>query len=346
VTREEFVAARRARWDELDALAGRGGRTSARRDPERLRRLGTLFRATAADLAVARRRFPGDPLVVRLEDLVRRGRQVVYGNDRRLMTFRHFVTTGYWRRVRERPAFLLAGLILIMGPWLLAAVWATRDPASARGLAPADYSSVVERDRADFRLTADEKAQVSSEIFTNNIRVAFLAFATGIAAGIGTAVVLVYQGVVLGTVFGLTIDAGNAGSLFEFVGAHGVLEISCIIVAGAAGMRMGWALVAPGHRRRGEALGIEARAAAEVAVGTALVLVICGIIEGTVSTSGIGLVPALVLGVGIGTVFWALVLWRGRPEQPATGRGDVPRRMPVAAPRGWGGATGAPAASR
>jgi uncharacterized membrane protein SpoIIM required for sporulation len=348
MTRDAFVAARQGRWAELDRLAGRGGRTSARRDPDALRRLGSLFRATAADLAVARRRFPGDPVVARLEDLVRRGRQVVYGNDRRRMTFGHFVTTGYWRRVRERPAFLLAGFLLIMGPWLLAGVWATRDPARARGLAPGGYSSVVDRDRADFRLTADEKAAVSSEIFTNNIRVAFLAFATGIAAAIGSALVLVYQGVVLGAVFGLTIQAGNAEPLFEFVFAHGLLEISCIIVAGAAGMRMGWALVAPGHRRRGEALGIEARAAAEIAVGTALVLVGCGLIEGVVSTSGIGLPAAILVGVIVGGGFWALVVWRGRPETAGDGREATERRAaaPVR-PRGWREpmATGGPAAS-
>jgi uncharacterized membrane protein SpoIIM required for sporulation len=347
VSRDDFVTSRRARWDELDELAGHGGRSPARRDPDALRRLGRLVRATAADLAVARRRFPGDPVVDRLEDLVRRGRQVVYGNDRRRMTFRHFVTTGYWRRVRERPAFLLAGFVLIMGPWLLASLWATRDPARAQGLAPEGFSSVVERDRADFGLTADEKAQVSSEIFTNTVRIAFLAFAAGIAAAIGAALVLVYQGVVLGAVFGLTIHAGNAEPLFEFVSAHGVLEISCIIVAGAAGMRMGWALVAPGRRRRGEALGIEARAAAEIAVGTGLVLVLCGIVEGTVSTSGIGLVPAIVLGLLIGAVFWGLVLWRGRPERaPAADPGPTEFAPPVA-PRGWSApATGAPAASR
>jgi uncharacterized membrane protein SpoIIM required for sporulation len=345
VSRDDFVAERRSRWDALDALAGRGGRTPARRDPDGLRRLGALFRATAADLAVARRRFPGDPMIPRLEDLVRRGRQVVYGNDRRRTTFRHFVTTGYWRRVRERPAFLLAGLVLVMGPWLLAAVWATRDPGRAQGLAPGGFSSVVERDRADFGLTAEEKAQVSSEIFTNNVRIAFLAFAAGIAAAIGAAVVLVYQGVVLGAVFGLTIHAGNAEPLFEFVSTHGVLEISCIVVAGAAGMRMGWSLVAPGHRRRAEALAIEARAATEIAVGTGLVLVVCGIIEGTVSTSGIGLVPAIALGLGIGGVFWGLVVWRGRPER-AAGPMVPPEAATPVAPRGWDAATAGPAASR
>jgi hypothetical protein len=111
-------------------------------------------------------------------------------------------------------------------------------------------------------------------------------------------------------------------------------------------MRMGWALVAPGHRRRVEALGIEARAATEIAVGTALVLVVCGIIEGTVSTSGVGIGPALGLGLLFGGSFWALVWWRGRPERAAAVASEPDPTLPAAAPRGWSAATAAPGASR
>jgi uncharacterized membrane protein SpoIIM required for sporulation len=344
VSLERFVAERESRWIELNGLIGRSGGRS-RRDPAVLRRLGALYRSAAADLAVARRQFPGDPLVGRLEDLVRRARQVVYGSERRQLSFRYFVTTGYWRRVRERPLLLLTAFLLIMGPWILSGIWAVREPARAQGLVPGGFSSVVDRNQADFGLTGDQKAEVSSEIFTNNIRVAFLAFATGIAAGIGTALVLVYQGITLGTVFGLTIHAGNAEPLFEFVAPHGVLEISCIIVAGAAGMRMGWALVAPGRRRRRDALAVEARAAGEIAVGTALVLVFCGIVEGSLSTSGIGLIPAIVVGLLIGGTFWTLVFWRGRPE-PDDARSNTDPDAPPAAVRPGRFATPAPATSR
>jgi uncharacterized membrane protein SpoIIM required for sporulation len=334
VSLDRFVRERQARWVELDVLLRRPGRR-LRRDPDAVRSLGSLYRAAAADLAVARRRFAGDPVVGRLEDLVRRARQVVYSGERSTLSFGHFVTTGYWRRVRERPLLLLSAFVLVMGPWILSGIWAVREPARASALVPSQFSSVVDRDKADFGLSSDEKAAVSSEIFTNNIRVAFLAFATGIAAGLGTALVLIYQGVTLGTVFGLTIHAGNGRALFEFVSPHGVLEISCVIVAGAAGMRMGWALVAPGRRRRRDALAAEARAAGEIAVGTALVLVLCGIVEGSLSTSGIGLVPAIVVGLLIGGAFWSLVWWRGRPAPGPTARalGDAAPALDAVRPR-------------
>jgi uncharacterized membrane protein SpoIIM required for sporulation len=242
--------------------------------------------------------------------------------------------------VRERPWLLLTAVVLMMGPWVLAGVWAVRDPGAAQGLVPSQFQNVVSRDKANFGLTADEKAAASSSIFTNNIRVTFLAFAAGIAAAIGAAVVLVYQGVTLGTVFGLTIQAGNGRALFEFTFPHGVLELSCIVVAGAAGMRMGWALVAPGRRRRRDALVTEARAAVEMVLGTAVCLVISGIVEGSLSTSGLGLGPAIGVGGVLGGTFWALVLWRGRaprelassePVQGERTRGGV-RAVPVTSP--------------
>ena len=297
---------------ELDALLGRGSKL--RKDPDAIRRLSELYRATAADLAIARRRMPGDPLVVGLERRVVSARQRLAGLDRARPRIIHFLTTGYWQRVRERPRILLVAFLFLMVPWMLASIWATHEPAKAAGLVPGGAQSVTSRDRADFGLSADEKAQTSAAIFTNNIRVTFLAFALGIAAGVGALALLGYQGVVLGATFGLAIHVGNGEALFEFVFPHGILELSCIIVAGAAGMRMGWAIVAPGYRTRAEAVRAEAAGAIEMIAGTALVLVGCGIVEGSLSTSGIGLIPAIAVGVFLGAGFWSLVFFRGRPD--------------------------------
>jgi len=92
-----------------------------------------------------------------------------------------------------------------------------------------------------------------------------------------------------------------------------VLELSCVVVASAAGLRMGWALVSPGRRRRrGVALAAEARVAVEIVLGTAPWLVLAGLVEGFITPRGLGLGPVIVVGVTLGAVYWALVLWRGR----------------------------------
>jgi uncharacterized membrane protein SpoIIM required for sporulation len=239
----------------------------------------------------------------------------VYDKARHGGSLAEFATTGYWRRVRERPALLLVAALLLFGPWVLAAVWAVRDPGAASGVVPSQYRSVTEpRERnTDLGLTTDRQAAFSSEVFTNNIRVTLLAFAGGIAAGLGTAALLVYQGVQFGAITGLSIWAGNGSFFFELVSAHGVLELSCVVVASAAGLRMGWALVSPGHRRRGVALASEARVAVEIVLGTAPWLVLAGLVEGFVTPRGLGLGTAIGIGVALGAAYWALVVWRGRP---------------------------------
>ena len=167
----------------------------------------------------------------------------------------------------------------------------------------------------DWGVAFDDQAAFSSEIFTNNIRVAILAFAGGILLGVGALFMLLYNGVILGATFGIAVGVGNGPPLFQQVLAHGFLELSCIAVAGAAGLRMGWAIIDPGSRPRGVALREEARAAAEMLLGTAAWLVVAGLVEGFVTPSGQSLTTVLVVGLGLGIVFWGGVFWLGRPAR-------------------------------
>jgi hypothetical protein len=100
---ERFAAERGPAWEELEAALRRAGDRPERLGRDGVRRLGTLYRAAAADLAFARRRFPGDPLVGRLEALVLRARATVYARSGRRASLVAFFTRGYWRRLAERP---------------------------------------------------------------------------------------------------------------------------------------------------------------------------------------------------------------------------------------------------
>lgn len=316
---DRFLRTREPGWSELGTLLADAHTRPERLGPERLQRLGGLYRAAAADLALARRSFPGDPVVRRLEDLVARGRTAVYGAATSRESVRSFLGTGYWRRIRERPVPLLISALLLIGPLALATGWALADPAAAAGVVPAafqqgegDVGRGSGRESADLGLSLDDSTAFSAQIFTNNIRVTFLAFAGGISAGILTAISLLYNGMVIGVVTGLSIDAGETNRFVQLIVPHGVLELSCIVVAGAAGLRMGWALVDPGRISRGAALAAEARKAAELALGTAPWLVLAGIVEGFVTPSGLGAPGAVAVGFALGIAYWALVLIRGR----------------------------------
>jgi uncharacterized membrane protein SpoIIM required for sporulation len=306
-----FATRRAPDWEELDALLRRAGTRPERLGPEGVLRLGALYRAAAADLAFARRALPQDPARRRLEELVARGRRAVYADERRRARPLDFLAGGYWRSVAGRPAALALATALFVVPAVLALVWALSDPDAALGLVPGDFRQAVEP-VGDTGMSRAEAAVFSSQVLTNNIQVALLAFALGITAGLGTAAILAYNGLIVGVLAGGAIGAGNGVAFLEFIFAHGLLELSLIWVAGAAGLRVGWAMISPGPRRRGVALVAEGRTAIAVAAGTIPWFVLAGLIEGFVTRSGFGLAGGLVVGLLAGGAYWGLVVVRGR----------------------------------
>jgi uncharacterized membrane protein SpoIIM required for sporulation len=320
---DRFVEERQPGWTGLEELLRHAGAKPERLGPERLRRLGGLYRAAAADLAFARRAFPHDPVTRRLERLVVDGRQAVYADQGARRSVWWFLATGYWSRVVERPWALVAAVVLLCAPLALAAVWAIDDPAAAIGVVPTEFQGAAEPGGGPGALSAGDQAALSSQIFTNNIRVTFLAIAGGIFAGLGTAAVLIFNGGFLGAILGLTVENGSSAGFVELVVPHGVLELSCIAVSAAAGLRIGWALVEPGTLTRGQSLRREARPAMELVLGTMPWLVVAGLVEGFVTGSTGGLGGAIVVGGGLGMVFWGLVVWRGRSEAGAGLGGEV-----------------------
>ena len=313
-----FVTERRDAWQELDDLVHRAGRRRTERlGAESVRRLGDLYRATAADLALARRAFPADPLVPALEQRVGRARHLVYKSPTRRGSVREFVRRGYWRGVLERPVPLLIAIVILVGSVSISSVWAHRDPGAAAGLAPGAYDAVTQPrpEGSDLGLSRSERTAFAAEIFTNNIRVTLLALAAGVLFGVGSALVLLFNGVQLGVVAGLAVGSGNGDVFFTLVTPHGLLELSCIVVAVTAGMRLGWALVEPGRRTRGDAMRAEAHKTAALVVGTAPWLVLAGLVEGYVTPSGLSLDAAIAIGVALAALYWTLVLWLGRPER-------------------------------
>ncbi len=307
-----FEQERSAGWARLDELLAQAGDRPDRLGSDGVRELARHYRAAAADLAAARRLFAAEPLTAQLETRVARARKAVYVESGPARSPLDFVLRGYWQAVRDLGPALLLSVALFCGATVLATAWGASDPDAVRALVPADFIDAADPPEADQGLTAGEGAAFSSAVLTNNIIVSLTVFAAGILFGIGGVAMLLYNALILGAVFGIAIDAGNFEPMVRQVASHGVLELSCIVIAAAAGMRFGWALVDPGPRRRQEALQAAARPTIAVVLGTAPLFVVAGLLEGFVSPAGIALGPALLLGGGIAVVYWSLVAFAGR----------------------------------
>lgn len=308
-----FIDDRQGRWSQLEALIAAAGKRPERLPVNEIRSLASGYRSVAADLAIARRNFPGDPLVVRLEHMTLAARALVYERESRRQSLIGFLADGYWQLLWERRRALVLSTFLLLGPGLAGALWGMADPVAATSLVPEGFLWVTEAQSTNQGLGVVGLAGFSTFVMINNIRVALLAFALGITFGIGTAYLIASNGLILGVVTGLALNAGNGDLMLAAIAAHGVLELSCIVIAGAAGLSIGRAMLRPGKKTRRAALTAETGQAFRIAGGTAPWLVVAGLVEGYVSRVGLGPVPTTVIGLTIGVVFWGLVVWRGRP---------------------------------
>ncbi len=176
------------------------------------------------------------------------------------------------------------------------------------------FREVIINHRTHWWEDLNEASQIgSSQIFTNNIRVTFYAFALGAIFGLGTLYVIAFNGAMFGAIIALTYRAGFGNDLLlGFVISHGVIELSCIFIAGGAGLLIGTALLMPGDLSRADALKSRGLEAVRLIVGCIPLLVVAGIIEGFISPQPIPPVFKISIGVLTGIALYSYLLLAGR----------------------------------
>jgi uncharacterized membrane protein SpoIIM required for sporulation len=314
-----FTAGRQATWTELERLLERSQGNGLRDfNTSDIEALGHAYRQVVSDLAIAQRDFPNDQLTLWLNGLAARAHLRLYrAPPPSWQRLGRFFWTDFARRFRAAGRYLLASALLLFVPALIAYVGALLNPMLREALVPDRLRAVMEGGETWTQIAPVLRPAVATVIFTHNIQVALLAFAGGVLFGLGTVYVLISNGLILGGVLGAAHFYGVAPELWAFVSPHGFLELTCIVIAGAAGLMLGDALLRPGLRRRRDALARAARQALELVGGAAPVLVVAGIIEGLVSPSDLPVGVRYVIGPLAGLVLWILLLRVGRSDTPA-----------------------------
>lgn len=276
------------------------------------------YRRACQQLAIARRRGYSPLVLQRLEHLVQRGHEVLYRPPSlRLRRILDFFASELPRVVRRQRRFLLVSSLLFFVPLIGMTVLLQFYPELAHSVYPQHELAQMERmyDPSDRQHALGRESGTNLQMFGyyifHNVAIAFQTFASGLMFCVGSIYVLVFNGVMLGTVAGHLTVIGYGGPFWRFVAGHSGPELSSIALSGAAGLRIGWALVAPGLLGRRQALVEAGREGAKIALGCFALLVLAAFIEAY--WSSIGWMPSPVkFGFGIG--LWLAIaywLWRG-----------------------------------
>jgi uncharacterized membrane protein SpoIIM required for sporulation len=305
-----WIASRQDNWNRLDALVRQvedsGVRSLA---PSELRDLGLLYRQAAADLSTARADRSSRTLEQYLNRLVGRAHNFVYSGKRvSLSGLWRFFAYGYPRLLRRLSSYVIAATLLSVLAGGLGAMIVMVRPQFGVMFLGAERVEDLDHNKMWTQSILSAKPQESSRIMTNNISVCFVTFAGGITAGLFTLFELFNNGFMLGAIAVVCHQHHMALSLWSFVAAHGALEIPSIMLAGAAGLRLGAGILFPGMLRRREALAMAGSEAVQLVSGTIPLLIIAGTLEAFLSPTHAPV--ALKFAVGA-VLFTGLVVWLG-----------------------------------
>jgi uncharacterized membrane protein SpoIIM required for sporulation len=312
-------------WEAFEGwLERRGKRADAGAESLPDAEMPRRYRRICQQLALARDRRYGAAVIERLHQLATRGHHVLYGSraDRK-SRFAAFVFDGFPRRVRAERRLVALALALFLGPLAGMIVLTGLFPDIVYYLlSPEQIAKFEHMYRADApRLGRAPEANSAFFMFGvyiwNNIKIAFQTFAGGLLFGIGSLFFLLFNGFFLGAIAGHLTHSGHFVPFYSFVAGHSALELTAIALAGAAGLKLGGALIGPGQLSRKQALIVAARGATGIIYGAAGMLLLAAFVEAF--WSPLTELPRE-LKYGVGISLWALLgayfflLGRGRGD--------------------------------
>lgn len=295
-----WVARRESSWRQLDELLNRAEKKGLDTlQTEDIKTLASLYRSVSADLARARTHQVGDALVKDLQALTSRSYSQIYQGSRRQdwRAVVDFYRDGFPAAVRNTWEYIAIATALFAISGLVAWWYSWQDPSfMSLVLGPGFVAEVQESEELWTVSILGVEPVASSYIMVNNIGVCFKAIFGGVAfflpqvpmitpPGAFTVFILVFNGLMIGSVATLVAQTDLAYDLWAFVFPHGSLELPAIFLAGGAGLLLARAILLPGKYRRIDALQVYGRQAAELVYGIVPMLIIAGIIEGFYSPS-------------------------------------------------------------
>jgi uncharacterized membrane protein SpoIIM required for sporulation len=342
LTEKAFADRRRRDWEALDALTMKAQRKGVKKlTSEDVVSYAPLYRSICADLAAAQAARYSAPLVDYLRGLTAAGHTVIYGPHARIRergarddegvtpgtaraAMRRAWLVAFPRAVRRRKRAMLLAAALFFVPFAIGAVLTLREPSFAFRIVPEGMLRPLAEAYAkgfDAGRGGGEDTMMAGFYVYNNVGIALRCFALGIFFGLGSAFYLVQNGLSIGAILGYVVSQGAGANIGTFIIGHGSLELGAIVLAGVAGLSLGWSVVAPGDLPRLVSLQRRAREILVIVAGAAVMLFMAAAIEGFWSASPVPRGVKLAIGAALHVLVLAYILFAGRDDESA---GDAP----------------------
>lgn len=302
-------------WAELQALLDAlttSPLTSTRRDGASGARAAALYRQACEHLALARARSYPAYLVDPLEELTSRAHQLIYQQrEFGLGRLRRLINVDFPSAVRNHRAYVAVAAATFLLPTILVGLLVYSRPEMILSVVDSDTASQFEQmyspDADSIGRTREARTDwtMFGYYIRNNVGVAFQCFAGGLFAGLGTLFFLAYNGAFGGALAGYLTGRGLSSTFYSFVATHSAFELTAIVLAGAAGLRLGHALLSPGRLTRRQSLVEASRESMVLIYGVTGMLLVAAGIEAFWS-SATWIAPAVKYGVA--AVCWLAVL--------------------------------------
>lgn len=280
-----FIAERKSRWARFEELLAALERERSL-DAARLLEFDSLYREINTDLALAQNRYPDGDYVKLLRSLLLRAHNLIYPSKKELgASASEFARRTLPAAVVHHKKLILAALAIFSLGLATGAAVSMRRPEIGEIFLGADRIAGLRRGELWTSHLQESGLWAYFAIFGNNAAVALRTLASGVLAGLGGFVVLLYNGFQLGAIAAACGRYNMLGDILEFISSHGFLEIFCVLMAGAAGINLGLALFAPGRLTRKTALAKAGAQSAPILIVLIPLLAAAGAIETFISPS-------------------------------------------------------------
>ncbi len=312
---DDFIKNRQPDWNKLEALEQALSKDSTRvLSRGEIWELGSLYSATISDLSALKSSNvivdSEHPLIVYLNTLVSRVHGTIYRKPpTRRTSIVEFFGRTFPGTCKNNVSYIAISFSTFFFAGIIGYVLGLYEMGFIELIVPESIIYSVEQGKVWFQDVFTIAPMASTRLMTHNISVTFLIIASGITFGMGPIYLLALNGILIGTVAALCARHGLALEFWSFVIPHAALEVSAILIGGAAGLIIGSALLDPGKYRRLEYLSHRSKEAGILALACVPMLIIAGVIEAFFSPSAVSPIVKIFFGMGLFTCFVAYIIY-------------------------------------